>query len=50
MRKINMVDLKSQYEKIKPEIDAAVIEVMDSTAFINGPAVNSFQKNLAQYH
>ncbi len=49
MRKINMVDLKSQYEKIKPEIDAAVIEVMDSTAFINGPAVNRFQKNLETY-
>lgn len=49
MRKITMVDLKSQYEKIKPEIDAAVIEVIDSTAFINGPAVNKFQKNLETY-
>ncbi len=49
MRKITMVDLKSQYEKIKPEIDAAVIEVIDSTAFINGPAVNRFQKNLETY-
>ncbi len=49
MRKINMVDLKSQYEKIKPEIDAAVLEVIDSTAFINGPAVHKFQKNLEAY-
>ena len=44
-----MVDLKSQYEKMKPEIDAAVLEVIDSTAFINGPAVNKFQKNLETY-
>jgi dTDP-4-amino-4,6-dideoxygalactose transaminase len=49
MRKIMMVDLKSQYEKIKTEIDAAVLEVIDSTAFINGPAVNKFQKDLEAY-
>jgi UDP-2-acetamido-2-deoxy-ribo-hexuluronate aminotransferase len=49
MRKIMMVDLKGQYEKIKPEIDAAVLEVIDSTAFINGPAVNKFQKDLENY-
>ncbi|HNX07661.1 MAG TPA: DegT/DnrJ/EryC1/StrS family aminotransferase [Bacteroidales bacterium] len=44
-----MVDLKSQYEDIKPEIDAAIHEVLDSTAFINGPAVTRFQKNLESY-
>ncbi|MEI6852263.1 MAG: DegT/DnrJ/EryC1/StrS family aminotransferase [Bacteroidota bacterium] len=49
MRKIMMVDLKSQYEKIKTEIDAAVLAVIDSTAFINGPAVNKFQKDLETY-
>ncbi len=49
MRKIMMVDLKGQYEKIKPEIDAAVLEVIDSTAFINGPAVQKFQKDLETY-
>jgi UDP-2-acetamido-2-deoxy-ribo-hexuluronate aminotransferase len=49
MRKIMMVDLKGQYEKIKPEIDAAVLEVIDSTAFINGPAVNKLQKDLENY-
>lgn len=49
MQPIRMVDLKTQYEKIKPEVDAAIHEVLDSTAFINGPAVQRFQKNLEQY-
>ena len=49
MKKIAMVDLKSQYEKIKPEIDQAIQEVIDSTAFINGPAVRNFQENLEKY-
>lgn len=44
-----MVDLKNQYLKIKPEIDAAIQEVLHSTAFINGPAVKTFQQNLEQY-
>jgi len=44
-----MVDLKNQYLKIKPEIDAAIQEVLESTAFINGPAVKRFQQNLEQY-
>lgn len=44
-----MVDLKNQYLKIKPEIDAAIQEVLDSTAFINGPAVKRFQQHLEQY-
>jgi len=44
-----MVDLKSQYENIKGEIDAAIHEVIDSTAFINGPAVQQFQKDLESY-
>lgn len=44
-----MVDLKRQYEDIKPEIDTAIHEVIESTAFINGPAVNRFQKNLESY-
>ena len=34
--KIQMVDLKGQYEKVKPEVDAAIREVIDSAAFING--------------
>lgn len=49
MRPIRMVDLKSQYEKIKPEVDAAIHEVIDTTSFVNGPAVQRFQKNLEQY-
>ena len=44
-----MVDLKSQYLKIKPEIDAAILDVIDSTAFINGPTVKNFQQNLESY-
>ncbi|GAB4452564.1 MAG: DegT/DnrJ/EryC1/StrS family aminotransferase [Bacteroidia bacterium] len=44
-----MVDLKNQYLKIKSEIDASIQEVIDSTAFINGPAVKTFQSNLEKY-
>lgn len=46
---IQMVDLATQYDKIKGEIDAAVIEVLGSTAFINGPAVHTFQAALESY-
>jgi len=49
MRKIQMVDLKGQYKKIKEEVDSSVLEVIDSTAFINGPKVHEFQKNLEEY-
>ena len=49
MRQIRMVDLKDQYKRIKPEIDEAIREVIDSTAFINGPAVKNFQENLEKY-
>ena len=49
MNPIQMVDLKGQYEKIKREIDEAVLNCLASTAFINGPAVQSFQKNLENY-
>ena len=44
-----MVDLKSQYLKIKNEIDASIAKVIDSTAFINGPAVKSFQIALEDF-
>ena len=44
-----MVDLKSQYEKIKSQIDERVLNVIESTAFINGPEVQNFQKELADY-
>jgi dTDP-4-amino-4,6-dideoxygalactose transaminase len=49
MKPIQMVDLKGQYEKIKTEIDEAVLEVLNSTAYINGPAVKNFQANLENY-
>jgi UDP-2-acetamido-2-deoxy-ribo-hexuluronate aminotransferase len=44
-----MVDLKAQYEAIKPEIDAAIQGVLTSTAFINGPQVASFAAHLQGY-
>ena len=44
-----MVDLKGQYQKIKQEVDAAVIEVIESAALINGPAVSRFQASLEAY-
>jgi len=49
MKKIQMVDLLGQYEKIKPEIDKAILDVVSSTAFINGPEVKSFQSDLEKY-
>ena len=50
MRPLQMVDLKQQYKKIKSEIDAAVLGVIESSAFIQGPQVHSFAKALAQYN
>lgn len=44
-----MVDLVSQYKKIKSEIDSAVIEVIESSAYINGPKVKEFQQSLEKY-
>jgi UDP-2-acetamido-2-deoxy-ribo-hexuluronate aminotransferase len=49
MRPLQMVDLKTQYQKIKPEIDKAVIDVLESSAFINGKPVQEFSANLANY-
>ncbi len=50
MRPIQMVDTKTQYHKIKTEVDAAVLGVLESSMFIGGKAVNSFAENLARYH
>ncbi len=47
--KFPMVDLKGQYLKIKPEIDKAISAVIESTAFIKGPAVKQFEEHLAGY-
>ena len=46
---IQMVDLKRQYLKIKPEVDTAIANVLDTTSFINGKAVGDFASNLAKY-
>ena len=49
MKNIQMVDLKSQYEKIKEEVNAGIQEVIDTTTFIKGGKVNDFQHNLETY-
>ena len=50
MRPLQMVDTKTQYFKIKTEVDAAVLSVMESTMFIGGKVVNDFAQNLAIYN
>ena len=49
MKKIQMVDLKSQYAFIRNEVQASIEEVLDTTSYINGPAVKSFQEDLQEY-
>lgn len=49
MQQLQMVDLKRQYEKIKTEVDTAIQHVIDTTAFINGPAVKDFSRELEAY-
>lgn len=49
MRKIQMVDLQTQYQFIKPQVDKGMQEVLSSAQFINGPAVKSFQASLEAY-
>ena len=48
--KITMVDLHGQYERIREEINSAIQEVLDTTAFINGPQVKTFARHLAEYN
>jgi len=50
MRPLQMVDTKNQYLKIKPEVDAAVLAVMESSQFIGGKVVADFANDLAKYH
>ncbi len=50
MKPIQMVDTKTQYQKIKPQVDAAVLAVLESSVFIGGNVVNTFAENLANYH
>jgi len=49
MRSIQMVDTKTQYHKIKPEVDKAIVDVMESSAFINGKIVQDFASHLSDY-
>lgn len=49
MRPVQMVDTQTQYQKIKAEVDSAVLKVMESSAFINGKAVQDFAANLSAY-
>lgn len=49
MMNIPMVDLKTQYHRVKNEIDRAILDVVENTAFINGPAVKEFQTGLEKY-
>ena len=49
MKKIQMVDLGGQYQKIKSEIGSSINEILESSAFINGPIVKEFQLNLENY-
>lgn len=46
---IQMVDLHGQYQKIKPQIDQAISKVIESSSFIQGPQVKSFEKSLQEY-
>jgi dTDP-4-amino-4,6-dideoxygalactose transaminase len=49
MKKIQMVDLKGQYQHIKERVDSSIMNVIETTAFVNGPEVHEFQKELEQY-
>lgn len=49
MKKIQMVDLKGQYENIKETVNNSIQEVLDTNTYINGPEVHKFQKNLEEY-
>ncbi|PWH86642.1 DegT/DnrJ/EryC1/StrS family aminotransferase [Brumimicrobium oceani] len=49
MKKIQMVDLISQYEKIKPQVQSSINNILDNAQFINGPDVHSFKDELGAY-
>jgi UDP-2-acetamido-2-deoxy-ribo-hexuluronate aminotransferase len=49
MKKIQMVDLKSQFDKIKDTVNTSIQEVLETSTYINGPQVHQFQENLEEY-
>src|ERR1700709_1867105 len=46
---VPFVDLKAQYRRLKPEVDAAVIRVMESSQYVLGPEVAAFEREFARY-
>jgi len=46
---IPMLDLKAQYHQIKPQVDAAMMRVVESQYFINGPDVDALEREVAEY-
>jgi dTDP-4-amino-4,6-dideoxygalactose transaminase len=48
-RKIPMVDLRAQYQRIQPEVDAAIARILDTTAFINGEDCQAFEREFAAF-
>lgn len=49
MKKINMVDLQTQYQEIKSEVKGEIDKILESSAYINGPVVKEFQTDLEKY-
>ncbi|MBW2962258.1 DegT/DnrJ/EryC1/StrS family aminotransferase [Mesonia aestuariivivens] len=49
MKKIQMVDLKGQYQHIKEQVNTSIENIIENTSFINGPEVHQFQKDLEEY-
>jgi len=49
MKKIQMVDLNGQYVEIKDQVNASIRQILETSAFINGPEVHAFQKELEEY-
>ncbi len=50
MKKIQMVDLQSQYQTIKSQVNESIQKILESSTYINGPEVHSFQENLQNYN
>ena len=49
MKKLQMVDLQTQYEFIKDQVDSTVLDIFKRGTFINGPTVKEFQSDLEKY-
>tara|TARA_R110002074_G_scaffold122612_9_gene257385 strand:- start:3883 stop:5037 length:1155 start_codon:yes stop_codon:yes gene_type:complete len=49
MKKIQMVDLSGQYQEIKDQVNSSITQILETSAFINGPEVHAFQEELETY-